>query len=146
MALKRRIGMTIPRRDYVAVAVLLLGLSGIAYAQPSGVATQGQGRGKSVHGYLFFGPGATVTSGYHKGKVHIGGGVEALVIKGLGVGTELGYFTPWKDWSAGWLILSLDGSYHFLRDQKVSPFLTGGVSLGFGRWWVEPPYINLGAA
>jgi len=136
--------MTIPWRGCVAVAVLFLGLSALAHAQTASSATQGQGRGYRAQGYVFFGPGVTVASGYHQGKAHIGAGVEALAYKGLGVGTELGYYTPWRDWSAGWCIFSLDGSYHFLRNQKVSPFLTGGLSLGFGRGFVDPPYINFG--
>lgn len=131
-------------RDRVAVAVLFLGLSGLANADTRSSARQGQDPGHRVQGYVFFGPGETVASGYHQGKAHLGAGVEALAYKGLGVGTELGYYTPWKDWGAGIGILSLNGSYHFRRDQKVSPFLTGGLSLGFAIGHVDPPYTNFG--
>jgi len=83
-------------------------------------------------GYVFFAPGAVSPGG--SASAHFGGGGEALVYKGLGVGGEIGYLTPWQSFSSGLGVLSADGSYHFLprkRDAKVVPFVTGGYTLFF---------------
>jgi hypothetical protein len=53
------------------------------------------------------------------------------VYKGLGVGGELGYVTPWHAFSNGLGVLSADGSYHFNRSEKVVPFVSSGYTLLF---------------
>ena len=92
----------------------------------------GQTDAKRVQGYVFVAPSIFVDGiSRTRSALHTGAGGEFLVYKGLGVGTEIGYFTPWSDWSSGLAIWSLDGSYHFTRNRRLSPFVTGGYSLGF---------------
>jgi hypothetical protein len=86
-----------------------------------------------AQGYAFFAPGG-VAAGGSQGTIHFGGGVEALVYKGLGVGGEIGYLAPTRSFGNGLGVFSADGSYHFLtrqRDQKLVPFVTSGYSLFF---------------
>ena len=79
--------------------------------------------------YVYVSPGATSPGG--TGTVQLGGGAEGLIFKGAGVGGELGYVTPWKDFSRGLGVLSVDGSYHFNRSAKVVPFVESGYTLFF---------------
>jgi hypothetical protein len=115
-----------------------------------------QSKNEDLHngqGYVFFAPGGVFEEGGHIGTLHIGGGGEALLYKGIGVGAEIGYLTFWKDFNAGIGILSANGSYHFMRDRKLSPFVTGGYTLGFRaghvnlfnfgggvNWWMSERY------
>ncbi len=82
-------------------------------------------------GYLFFGPGGMLTPWGRTGNAHFGGGGEALLYKGIGVGFEGGYFTPWRNFGAGLGLASVNGSYHFGNGRRLSPFVTGGYSLAF---------------
>ena len=81
-------------------------------------------------GYVFAAPGGIVNSEGAAATLHFGGGGEAFLSHGLAVGGELGYLTPAKDLKAGFGLLSVDGSYHFRRNQRLVPFLSGGYSLG----------------
>ncbi len=89
----------------------------------------------SGHGYVFFSPGLAYSSGHSAGLFHVGGGGDALLYKGLGVGAELGYFSSWRDSSNGLGLLSVNGSYYARAERiaKVTPFVTGGYSLAFDR-------------
>jgi hypothetical protein len=84
-------------------------------------------------GYVFGGIGGSSDGG--GAFVHVGGGGEGLLYKGFGMGAELGYFAPASDVSGNGLgILSVNPVYHFRNasaSNKVVPFVTGGVSLGF---------------
>ncbi len=81
-------------------------------------------------GYVFFAPGASTPGG--TGTVHLGGGGEALVYKGLGVGGEIGYVAPWQCIGrCGLGVFSANGSYNFSRRGKLVPFVTGGYTLFF---------------
>jgi len=82
----------------------------------------------SGQGYVFFAPGVSAPGG--TATAHLGGGGEAL-FHAVGVGAEIGYVTPMRSFGDGVGILSPNASYHFLRNQKVSPFVTGGYSLFF---------------
>jgi hypothetical protein len=63
--------------------------------------------------------------------MHVGAGGEALLYKGLGAGAEIGGI--WALQGSDLLaVFSADGSYHFSRGRKISPFLTGGYSLIWG--------------
>jgi hypothetical protein len=101
-------------------------------------------------GYIFFAPGGSFDQGSHMGTAHFGGGGDVRIYKGFGIGAELGYLTPWKDFSAGIGIFSANGSYQFLSSSKLSPFVTAGYSAGireghmnlmnFGggiNWWMR---------
>jgi hypothetical protein len=83
-------------------------------------------------GYAFFAPGVTSPGG--TGTVHLGGGGEVMVYRGLGLGAELGYLAPWRSFSDGLGVFSPNVSYHLLPaagDGKVEPFVTGGYTLLF---------------
>jgi len=81
-------------------------------------------------GYVFVAPGF-VTAGGTGGSLHFGGGGEGFVYHDLAAGAELGYVGRFSDYGGGLGVLSLNGSYHFLRDETLSPFMTAGYSLGF---------------
>jgi len=109
-------------RRFALVAALFVFLTMPAYAgSPGGQEHHGQG-------YVFFGPGAWSLEGNRIGLAHFGGGGEALPYKGIGIGGEVGYFALWEDFSNGFGMVSLDGSYHFNRARKISPFVTAGYS------------------
>lgn len=82
-------------------------------------------------GYLFFAPGVVTGSGASEGTFHFGGGGEGFLYRGLAAGGEIGYVAPWSHGADGIGLLSLDGSYHLKRSSSLSPFVTGGYSLGF---------------
>jgi hypothetical protein len=104
----------------IAVILLAAALSSVAAAQN----TERRGQG-----YVFVAP--SITSNEDPG-LHIGGGGEALVYKGLGVGAEIGYFGLMRNLSRGAGVFSPNVSYNFLRSSSVSPFVTGGYSLFVG--------------
>lgn len=80
-------------------------------------------------GYAYFAPGVSSPGG--TGTFQVGAGGEGLVYKGLGVGGELGYVGPWNTARDGLGVASANGSYHFSRDKKLVPFVTGGYTLFF---------------
>lgn len=80
-------------------------------------------------GYVFFAPGATVDNWGHLGTTGFGGGGEALLFRGFGLAGDAAYIAPWRSFSEGIGMISLDGSYHFLRNSRLSPFVTAGYSL-----------------
>ncbi len=125
------------------VVLVALAISSWAHSQTGNRAPSGEvPQRHAAQGYLFFAPGAVVTSYGSAATWHFGGGGEALVYKGLGVGGEIGYVTPARDWSAGIGILSVDGSYHFAQNRRISPFVTGGYSLGFRQGHAN--FVNFG--
>jgi hypothetical protein len=81
-------------------------------------------------GYAFYAPGALGADGHYLATAHIGGGGEVLLYRGLGVGGEIGYLTPQRDFAAGIGMLSANGSYHFNQAGRLSPFVTAGWTLG----------------
>lgn len=109
-------------KHIVLAAVLFLAFSALAKADESGKEHHGQG-------YLFVAGGVAVQRGYYRELVHFGGGGEGLVYKGIGVGSEIGLLTTGPESSMG--LLSVNGSYHFLRNRKLSPFVTSGYSVAF---------------
>jgi hypothetical protein len=115
-------------RRFTLIAALFLLLSAWAHARSLDT-EQNREQKHSGQGYVFFGPSALVLDGHTTGTLHIGAGGESLIYKGLGIGAEVGYFSPWRDIGNGLGLISVDGSYHFARNRKVSPFLTGGYSM-----------------
>ena len=93
-------------------------------------------------GYFFFSPGAVCLDGRCSQRVHFGGGGEGLVYKGLGLGAEVGLLAPWRSFSESIGMFSANGSYHFQRDRKVSPFVTAGYSMGFREGHIN--LVNFG--
>ena len=104
-----------------------------------------------THGYAFFAPGGATSGGYTSGTSHIGVGGEGVFKNGIGIGAELGYLMFRRDIESGIGIASINGSYHFNKDAKLVPFVTGGYSLAFRsgtgnlgnfgggvNWWFRP--------
>lgn len=84
-------------------------------------------------GYIFAGP--SVSTGSDSGtSLNVGGGGEALLAGGFGVGGEVGYLADTNRFGNGLGLASANLSYHFNgsdSSRKVVPFVTGGASLGF---------------
>ncbi len=99
---------------------------------PALAASQEKIRRTSARGYAFISPGVAIGGGSTTGFLHFGGGVEARLYKGLGIGGELGYLAPFQYTSMGVGLLSLDGLYYFEKaGTRAAPFVTGGYSLVF---------------
>ena len=77
-------------------------------------------------GYTFFAPATS-------NALHIGGGGEGLVYKGLGAGGEIGWMFPSRSFLCGVGLASANASYHWNARShwKVSPFVTGGYAVAF---------------
>jgi hypothetical protein len=102
-------------------AALLIVLPMVASAQNADSKYRGEA-------YVFLGVGSgTATPRFE----HVGGGGEALLFKGLGVGGELGAIgVP----GTGAGVFSIGPSYHFVRsfhNQKIVPFAQGGYTRTF---------------
>ncbi len=128
-----------PQRFVLTAAIFLL-LS--AWTHAGSAAAQGDEKEHRDQGYAFFAPGAWVNGKAHTETVHFGVGGEGLIYKGIGFGGEIGYFTPWRDFSLGLGTASVNGSYHFNRTHKMSPFITGGYSMAFREGFMN--LFNLG--
>jgi Outer membrane protein beta-barrel domain len=110
-------------RKTVPVIALMAIIQAAAFAQSPG--------DKKAWGYLFGGVGGN-SGGDSTASFQVGGGGEALVYKGLGIGAEVGYLAPFRSSGDGFGIFSADGSYHFkTSNSKLVPFVTGGYSLAF---------------
>jgi hypothetical protein len=84
-------------------------------------------------GYFFAAPGAYVGYSESISTLHLGGSGEALPYKGFGVGGEVGGLVALQEPGGGLGLISANGSYHFNRQRKVAPFLTGGYSCMWGN-------------
>jgi len=98
-----------------------------------------------AQGYLLFAPGAgSDIFGGDNGRatIHIAGGGEGFIYKGLGVGAEIGPLMPWSAPRGGstfgnYRLVGLGSanlSYHFLTgtaDRTLEPFVMAGYSVFF---------------
>jgi len=100
--------------------------------------------------YVFVAPTSTTEGGF---GLHIGGGAEGLVYKGLGVGGEIGYLGSADGLRDGIGVISTNISYHFTKatkSRKFAPFVTSGYSMlfrssalnavnigGGANWWFK---------
>lgn len=92
--------------------------------------------GRRLQGYVFAAPGGISAVGNTAAAFHAGIGGEGLLYKGLGAGAEVGYLFPTRAPGDGIGIFSLNGSYHFVnqnKPRKVVPFVTAGYSRAFGQ-------------
>jgi hypothetical protein len=124
--------------------ILFLSIATSGWAQSSATPQPGKvGLAYWGLGYFFVAPG--IYSGYSDsiGTLHIGGGGEALVYRGLAVGAEVGCIAALQGSGGGMGLFSANGSYYFSRQRKVSPFLTGGYSSVWGHG--QRNLVNLGA-
>lgn len=106
------------------VASKILRLAGALLATSAAAMAQSQG-------YLLFGPGGVTSYGNTSGAMYMGGGGEVISRIGLGGGGEIGYTTPWRSFTSGIGIASVNAAYHFRQRQRVVPFVTGGYTLFF---------------
>ena len=85
------------------------------------------------NGYLFAAPGGATSGSYTTAMLHIGGGGEGVVGKGIGVGAEIGALGPMECFRCAVGVFSPNGYFHFrrTRGQKIDPFVTGGYTLFF---------------
>ncbi|HKX33210.1 MAG TPA: hypothetical protein VJ302_36370 [Blastocatellia bacterium] len=112
-------------RKLIWAAALMAVIPIFASAQTSDV-----GR---TQAYVFIAPGVA-TGGGASAQLQFGGGVDALVYKGVGLGAEIGYNGRLQSLRNGFGIFSVNGSYHFEKDPqagKFDPFVTGGYSRFF---------------
>ena len=146
------------RSIWISFSLLVFSSLGLAQeAQPSGVLR-----------YLFFAPGAVSypgdpaftyqvkdregnireytipgTKGERHTTFHLGGGVDFVIYKGVGVGAAIGALGA----SGGAFALAdVNPSYHFTslgRSRKWVPFVTGGYTRAGGREWGEN-WFNFG--
>jgi hypothetical protein len=111
-------------RKLIWITLLMTLLPGLALAQTTGE--------RRIHGYLFAAPGAN-TEGSPV-TLHIGGGIDGRVYRGVGVGGEIGFLGPASSLRDSFGIFSVNTSYHFLtgaKSGKLAPFVSGGYSLFF---------------
>jgi hypothetical protein len=127
---------------YWALSFLAIALgSQAARAQTPKAEQRGAGQG-----YVFFAPGAVAASYGSSALLHFGGGIEALMHRGFGVGLELGMVGPPQAVGAGFGVFSADAQYTFgRRTAKLSPFITGGYSLAFREGFASGINFGVGA-
>jgi hypothetical protein len=100
-----------------AAFILLMAIgSGAALAQRS-------------QGYWFIAPGGATANGNTAFTMHMGGGGEIGLWKGIAVGVEVGALGPRQRFTDNVLgVASLNGYYHFRpsKTARIDPFATGG--------------------
>lgn len=80
------------------------------------------------NGYGFFAAGSSSGSAI----MQFGAGYEMEIYKGLGLGGEIGYLTPFSDFGDGFGVFSPNGVLQFqTANERLTPYVTGGYSLGF---------------
>lgn len=122
------------RNVVAAMIVCILAFTGPASAQsPSVKAVADTAHPHRAQGYVFFAPGAYVGYSESVTILHVGGGGEALVYRGLGIGAEVGAIGSLEESGGGLGLFSVNGSHHFGQNGKVVPFLTGGYSVVGGN-------------
>jgi hypothetical protein len=91
--------------------------------------------------YTFVAPGGVSNGG---ATMHVGGGVDILLWKGLGASVEGGYLGPIEAFDYGIGVVSTNAFYQVGRPAKkrLTPFVTGGYTLGFRGQSVNA--INIG--
>ena len=109
-------------RRFFAVVFFLILVQAAAFAQSTG--------DRRGWGYAFGGAGAS-GGDFSRSYFQFGGGGEALVNKGMGVGAEISYLAPFGSGGNGIGLFSGNTSYHFSRSSKLVPFVTGGYSAAF---------------
>jgi|WetSurMetagenome_2_1015567.scaffolds.fasta_scaffold273051_1 hypothetical protein len=113
---------------------LSLGLCVFAHAEE----TNTENGKVKLRAYVFVSGGAYEHVGTSLRQRQVGGGGEALLYKGLGVGAEISSVVLTQQFRSPGMhfpnvnLFSMNGSYHFRRNSKISPFITCGYSRGFG--------------
>ncbi len=111
-------------RNLTFAIAILMTFSISALAQPDSAG--------NLRGEVFYGAGAGIAGGEAQGLMHLGGGFDKTIYKGLGAGAELGYLFPRQSFANGVGLFSANAFYHIQPDSSfLVPFLTGGYSLAF---------------
>jgi len=105
-----------------AIAIFLTLLQAATFAQSTS--------DRKGWGYAFGGAGASGPD-FSRSYFQFGGGGEALVNKGMGVGAEISSLAPFGSGGNGIGLFSGNTSYHFSRSSRLVPFVTGGYSAAF---------------
>ena len=103
----------------------------LAMLAASAVLAQDAPKTYNGHGYGYFGVG---TTDGNNATLAYGAGGEGFLWKGLALGADVGYMHPARLAGAGFGLLSVNPSYHFVNRHnpgRVVPFVTAGYSLGF---------------
>jgi hypothetical protein len=85
-------------------------------------------------GYWFIAPGGATANGNTRFTIHMGGGGEVGIWKGIAAGVEVGALGPREHFTDNVLgVASLNGYYHFRpsKTARFDPFATAGYSLFF---------------
>ncbi len=89
---------------------------------------------QSSNGYVFFAPGGLTAERQTVMTLHAGGGLDAIVAKGVGLNLELGGLWPRKCFSDCVMGVFSPGGVFYFRGgtgRKLDPFVNGGYSLMF---------------
>ena len=89
---------------------------------------------QSSNGYVFVAPGGVTCCGHTAMTFQFGVGGEAVLVKGIGVGAEVGALGTRQFFGDSVFgVFSPNGYYHFIhgRNIKFDPFVTGGYTLIF---------------
>ena len=117
----------------IELTVFVLLFAGLASAQSQAASTDpGNTQTHRALGYVFAAPGVYIGNADSVATLHLGGGAEARVYRGLGIGAEIGGIAALQGSGGGLGLFSVNGSYHFEQKGKVSPFLTWGYSIVSG--------------
>ena len=102
---------------------------------------------QSSNGYVFAAPGGVTAYGHTGMTVHLGGGADAIIAKGLGFNVELGALCPRQEFSAAVGVFSPGATYYFrhAKELKVEPFVNGGYTLMFREGHENLFYAGVGA-
>ncbi len=85
-----------------------------------------------TRGYAYVAPGGITQGGATGASYELGGGVERLLERGVGVGVELEGDVPSTGLARNSVgIFSVNPYYHFLRERRLDPYATAGYSLVF---------------
>src|SRR5215510_8765799 len=103
-------------RNWIRAILVAVALVAVVHAQPS-------------NGYVFLAPGGVSCCGHTSMTLQLGGGGEAVLGHGVGIGAELSALGPRQSFADSVFgVFSPNGYYHFAhaKDLKVDPFVTGG--------------------
>jgi outer membrane protein with beta-barrel domain len=123
-------------RKSIWIAALMLIISGQALAQNKAQTQPQADSERRVQTFGFI--GIFRPTGGGSNLTHFGGGLEALITKGIGAGADISGNYQRSALVNGdgsiLAILSVNGYYHFLngaKSQRLDPFVTGGFSRAF---------------
>ncbi len=88
---------------------------------------------ESSNAYVFAAPGGVTSYGHTSMTLHFGGGVDAILYKGLGINAEIGALGPREALGESVGVFSAGAAYYFrhAKELKLEPFVSGGYSLMF---------------